>query len=423
MIESLRVMSKRLFRAGAVVALLVFAGRAWPQLIMGQYEDEAPLASWNAPGIALAPSLACGGAGIAAAWDASAVLVNPALSCALPRFTAAVSFSYLSASLMRYSVLNTGVFSTPGPLKDRSYGVDFGGLAVRLGNWAFAASADLAENYGRPLLEYRAEAQGDPVYFIRVEQTGWLRSFNLTVARKISRRLAAGLGFRLLRGKLERTITETFAADGVLIDDGRRQTFSGFCWNAGLTYAFSERVSGGLVFRAPFVKRASSRSLLEYRVPASGTDIAIAADEKDRYEQPWVAGAGVSWRPSENLRVVSDIRFFKWSAYRASYFGEPKVRDFRDVWTGAAGVEYLGSYRLFSRNVRSPLRVGVAVDPQPMKTAKSSYVYLTFGSGLVLGRLRIDVGAAVGRERGSGDGLSARRVAMTLSYDLGSDRP
>ncbi len=417
-------MSKRIIPAGAVIALLIFAGRAWPQLVIGQYEDEAPLAGWNtAPGIALAASLACGGAGIAAAWDASAVLVNPALACALPRFTAAVSASHLSASLMRYSVLNTGVLSTSGPLTDRSYGVDFGGLAVRLGNWAFAASADLAENYGRPPLEYRVEAQGAPVYSIRVEQTGWLRSFNLTAARTISRRLAAGLGFRVLRGELERTIKETFAADGVLIDDDRRQAFSGFCWDAGLTYAFSARLSGGLVFRAPFVKRASSRSLLEYRVPASGTNITIAADEKDRYEQPWVAGAGVSWRPAENLRVVSDVRFFKWSSYKASYFGEPKERDFRDVWTAAAGIEYLGSYRVFGRNVRSPLRVGFALDPQPMKKVNSSYVYVTFGSGLALGRLRIDVAAALGRESGSGDGLSARRAVMTLSYDLGSDRP
>jgi len=416
-------MSKRVFPARVVIALLVFAGRAWPQLVMGQYEDEAPLRSWNTQGIALAPSLACGGAGIAAAWDASAVLVNPALACALPRFTVSVSVSHLSASLMRYSVLNTGVLSTPGPLTDRSYGVDFGGLAVRFGNWAFAASADLAENYGRPLLEYRTEAQGAPVYSIRVEQTGWLRSFNLTAARTISRRLDVGLGFRVLRGELERTIEETFAADGVLIDDGRRQAFSGFCWNAGLTYAFSSRVSGGLVFRAPFVKKASSRSLLEYRVPSSGTNIAIAADEQDRYEQPWVAGAGISWRPTENLRVVSDVRFTKWSSYKATSFGEPKERDFRDVWTAAVGVEYLSSYRMFGRNVRSPLRVGIAFDPQPMKIPNSTYVYLTFGSGLAMGRLRIDVGAAVGRERGSGDGLSARRVAMTLSYDLGSNQP
>jgi long-subunit fatty acid transport protein len=415
-------MNKRLFRAGTIAALLVFAARARPQLVMGQYENEAPLRSWNTAGISLAPSLACGWAGIAAAWDASAVLVNPALACALPRFTASVSASYLSASLMKYSVLNTGVFSSSGPLKDLSYGVDFGGLAVRLGDWAFAVSAGLAENYGRPLLEYQAEDQGVPVYSIRVEQTGWLRSFNLSAARTISRRLAVGLGFRVLRGEIERTIAETFAADGVFVDDGRRQTFSGACWNAGLTYAFSARVSGGLVFQSPFVKKASSRSLLEYRAQAAETDIRISADEKDRYEQPWNAGAGVSWRPAENLRIVSDVRFYKWSSYVASYFGEPEKRDFRDVWTAAAGVEYVGTYRLFGRNVHSPLRIGTALDPQPMRAVDSSYIYFTFGSGLDLGRVRIDIAAALGRERGSGDGLSARRAMITLSYDLGSDR-
>jgi opacity protein-like surface antigen len=416
-------MSKRLVPAAAVAALLAFAGRAWPQLVIGQYEEEAPLRSWNSPGTVLAASLACGGAGIAAGWDASSVLVNPALACSLPRFTASVSASYLSASLMRYSILNTGVLSTPGPVTGRSYGIDFGGLAFRLGKWAFAASADLSENYARPLLEYQAAEGGVQVYSIRAEQTGWLRSFSLTAARMLSGRLSAGLGFRVLRGELERTTAEAFVADGVLIDDGRRQTFSGTSWSAGLTYAFSARVSGGLTFQAPFTLRASSRSLLEYRAPAFGTDIVISADERDRYERPWAAGAGVSWRAAERLRVVADVRFVKWSSYEASYFGEPRTRDFRNVWTAAAGIEYSGSYRLFGRNVQCPLRIGIALDPQPMKAPRSGYTYLTFGSGLVLGRVRLDISAALGRERGSGDGLSARRAVMTLSYDLGSDRP
>ncbi len=417
------VMSKRAFPAWAVVALLALAGRAWPQLVVGQYEDEAPLATWNSPGIALAPSLACGGAGIAAAWDSAAVLVNPALACALPRLTASVSASYLSASLMKFSILNTGVLSTPRPMTDRSYGLDFGGLSVRLGKWALAASTDLSENYGRPLLEYRLEERGSRTYSIMVEQTGWLRGFNLTAARVLSRRFAAGVGVRILRGELDRTTAETFDADGVLIDDGRRQKLSGFSWNAGLTYAFSPRVSGGLVFRAPFVKKASSRSLLGYRAPATGTDITIAGEEKDRYEQPWLAGAGVSWLPAESIRVVADVRFIKWSSYKASYFGEPRTRAFRDVWTAAAGIEYAGSYRMFGRNVPTPIRLGIAVDPQPMKAPRSSYIYLTFGTGLAVGSVRCDIAAAIGREHGSRDGLSASRAVVTLSYDIGTDQP
>ena len=58
-----------------------------------------------------------------------------------------------------------------------------------------------------------------------------------------------------------------------------------------------------------------------------------------------------------------------------------------------------------------------------MTAVRSSYIYLTFGSGLELGRVRIDVAAALGRESGSGDGLSVRRSVITLRYDLGSDRP
>jgi opacity protein-like surface antigen len=260
-------------------------------------------------------------------------------------------------------------------------GVDFGGLAFRLGKWAFAASADLSENYGRPLLEYRAEERGIQVYSIRAEQAGWLRSFNLTAARTISRRLSAGLGFRILKGELERTTAETFAADGVLIDDERRQTLSGTSWSAGLTYAFSGRVSGGLVFQAPFVLRASSRSLLEYRAPEFGTDIAIAADERDRYERPWAAGAGVSWRPAERLRVVSDVRFVKWSSYKASYFGEPRLAVL-NVWTPAWGIEIQASIACSAiMSSHSDRIASITAYEGP----GSTYTYLTFGSGLAMG--------------------------------------
>ena len=49
------------------------------QMDMGQYEDEAPIQTWNTYGIQTAASLGRGGAGFTLAVDSSSSLLNPAL--------------------------------------------------------------------------------------------------------------------------------------------------------------------------------------------------------------------------------------------------------------------------------------------------------------------------------------------------------
>jgi hypothetical protein len=399
--------------------VLLFPCQARPQLILGQYEDEAPVRTWNTLGIELAPSLACGGAQTAAAWDASAALVNPALLCSLPKLTVTANASHTSASMFRYSILNTGVLSTEANLTESVYALDFGGLSFRAGGWAFAFSAALLESYGRPPLDFQAHSQAGVVYTIQAVQSGDLRTFNLSAARRLFRRLTTGLGFNLVSGRLERTISENFIADGMTIEDRKSQNFKGFFMNAGLSLLLSERVSLAVAVRTPYAKTSDSRSLLEYRVPAAHTDIRISASSEDEYRQPWAVGAGASWRPSVDLKVSADLWFFKWSSYSATYFGEEKERSFTDVLRLAAGLEYLSDYHLFGRTLRSPLRIGISYDPQPMKTPRSAYAYITFGTGVAFGRVRVDFAGAIGKESGSGHSLSARRGAITLSYVIG----
>ena len=409
------------FPAACLVPLifLLFPSQVRPQLVLGQYEDEAPVRTWNSLGVELAPSLACGGTRTAAAWDASAALVNPALLCGLPKLTVTASGSRTSASMFRYSILNTGVLSTRENLTEGFTSLDFGGLSFKAGNWAFAFSAALLESYGRPSLDFRADSQAGPVYSIQTAQSGDLRNFNLSAARRLSRRLAAGLGFNLVSGRLERTISENFVADGITIEDRKSQDFKGFFINAGLSLLLSERIGLAVALRTPYARRSDSRSLLEYRVPAASTDIRIPASSEDEYRQPWAVGAGVSWCPSGDLKVSADLWFFNWSSYSAVYFGEEKERDFTDVLRLAAGLEYLSAYRLFGRTLRSPLRVGMSYDPQPMKAPRSAYAYITFGTGIAFGRVRVDFAGAIGKESGSGHSLSARRGAITLTHVIG----
>ncbi len=403
----------------ALLCALLIPRPARAQIVLGQYEDEAPLGSWNSLGPVSGPSLACGGVRIGAAWDFSGAFVNPSLLIGLPRFSASAGGSLLSASLGKFALYNTGVLGGSARLTQNVYALEFGGLSIRTGGWAFAAGAGVMESTDRPRLKYSLSDRGVPVYGIDFEQDGWLRVINLSAARKISRRLALGVGVNAVTGKLDRGLVEEYPADGITILDQRRQDFRGWFANAGLTWEFSDRLSCSAMFRTPCVRKADGRSLLEYSVPSAGTDIRIEAAAADEYRQPWVAGAGFSWRPAGNLRVMTDLAWFNWSSYRMTYFEEERARAFRNVLTFGAGLEYMSTLRLFGRDVRSPLRAGIMVDPQPMRAPHSTYYAFTFGGGFVLGRFRLDLAGAVGAEKGSGDSLGVRRAAVTLTYGVG----
>jgi len=132
-------------------AFLLYPAGASAQLVLGQYEDEAPLGTWNILGAPSAASLGMGGGQCARAWDVTASLVNPALLLTLPRASASVSFSYAGASLFRFSLVNTGVVQSTGNPTVAVIGVDSAGLAARHGPWAFACLVAAPESYGRPV--------------------------------------------------------------------------------------------------------------------------------------------------------------------------------------------------------------------------------------------------------------------------------
>src|SRR4030042_2849915 len=99
------------------------------QLVIGQYEDEAPLRTWNTFGLASASSLGRGETAFALADDCSASLSNPALLAGLPKFTLSLNGSYSRRTLSPYSIVNTGVLATEKNPATGLFAVDFGGLS------------------------------------------------------------------------------------------------------------------------------------------------------------------------------------------------------------------------------------------------------------------------------------------------------
>jgi hypothetical protein len=385
------------------------------QLVIGQYEDEAPLRTWNTFGLPSAPSLGLGGVQFARAWDSSASLANPALLVSLPRYSVTLTGSGTQASLFKYSLVNTGVVASSGNLSARTLGIEFGGLSVRWGPWAFAAASGILEVYARPGVRVQDSSQ---TYELDMSQSGFLRAYHVSAARHITGHLSAGLGLNYVSGRLEREVIEDYLppADPVTITDEKDEKFRGFFINAGMSWELSGRLTVALVVRSPYVKRANARSALRYQAPAGGTDIQIDAEAQNTYRQPWVLGAGWSMRFSQAFSAAADLAYFGWSHYQVAYFDEPLQRLFRNVLKAGAGVEYLAAGRLFGRPVRFPFRLGFSYDPQPMAAPHSAYFSLSLGAGLRMSSVAIDVAGYFGREQGSGNSLSAGKIALTVSY-------
>jgi hypothetical protein len=402
-----------LFPFALLAGFLLFRGAASAQLVLGQYEDEAPLGTWNVFGSPPAPSVGLGGAQFARPWDASSSLANPALLASLPRLSAFLSGSYAAASLFKYSVVNTGVVESAGNPAVGVFGLDGGGLAVRLGPWALALVAAAPESYGRPSI-----AVGEAGYKLTFNQTGYLRIFHAGLARRLPAGWTFGLGLNYAIGRLDRSTVELYGAgaSGITITDDKAESFHGFYVNAGLTWEGTRRLTAAFVVRSPYVRKGPGESLLRYQAPAAGTDIRIAAEAVNAYRQPWVLGAGLSYRLSAAWSLAADASYFGWSRYRVTYFDEPLARPFRNILKAGAGVEYLAPALMYGRSARIPFRLGFAVDPQPMTTVHSSYWALTFGTGLELRSLAVDVSASFGRETGSGRSLRAGKILLSVRY-------
>jgi long-subunit fatty acid transport protein len=385
------------------------------QLVLGQYEDEAPLRTWNIFGNPSAASLALGGVQFARASDNSVSLTNPALLVSLPRYSATLTASYTTASMFKFSLVNTGVVSSRSNITAGFLGIDFGGLALRWKEWAFAFASSVLEIYGRPEVSVM---DVNSLYELSLIQEGFLRSFHLGLARHVAGGFSAGLGINVVTGHLRRTLVEQEPQPTGTITrtDDKEESYRGFFLNGGISWDISGRLTAALVFRTPYDKKAKASSLLRYEAPAGGTDIQISAEATNEYRQPWVLGTGWSYRPAERWAVSADLAFFQWSRYRVTYFDEPRDRPFRDTLKAGAGVEYAAPGRLFGTRVVIPFRVGVCYDPQPMKEPRSSYLTFSAGLGFRLAFLAADLAGFLGRESGSGNGLHAGKVALTVTY-------
>jgi len=398
---------------GAVLFFLL-PNAAWPQLVVGQYEDEAPMRTWNNIGVLTTPAVSMGETQFTLARDCSVGLTNPALLSRLPKFTIAVNGAVTGASFFRYSLVNTGALTSQENISLYILALDYLGASYSFKGWTIALNFAILEYYYRPGVRLESKYEGQTYHTLDFNQDGALSVVNFSLARKIGDKISLGLGINFVRGWLEKTVDEQFVLDDFLLKDAVKHDFTGFYVNGGMAYDATDKLTLGAMFRMPYTKKSDSESRRLFQ--SSAVSISSDANAKNSSEQPLVIGMGLSYAWTENFRTAADLTFFNWSSYEAVSFGEELERDFKNILKFGVGSEYWGSFRLFGKRVSAPLRIGFTFDPQPVRDPSVHYLYLTFGTGLHAGRFAVDLGAMLGKEYGSGDNLSAHKIVLTISY-------
>jgi long-subunit fatty acid transport protein len=391
--------------------VLCFA-QARAQLVIGQYEDEAPMRTWNTFGLPGAAEIGLAGTQFTLASDTTALFANPALMTRLPRLSVTVSGASTTADFYRYSLVNTGVVSSSANLPLGIYALESAAVSFRLGAWAVGVGYGLQDVYDRPPVNINYIT-----YELTFAQTGTLNVLNFSLARAFGRHVSAGIGFNVLSGKLTRSMFERYGSGYETITDDITQDFKGSYFNGGLFFDVVDSFHVSLVFRAPYIKKADSRSVLSH-IGGSGRNIVIEATAQDEYQEPLAAGLGLSYAFQPNWHVVGDLSYFNWSRYKVVSFDEPLARNFRDCLRASLGMEYFASFTFAGQEFTLPVRAGIALDQQPMKDPRSAYVLYSLGMGLRWKHAFLDAGVLVGRESGSGRSLAAKKAVLSLGMTI-----
>lgn len=397
-----------------IILLLIPFSSGWAQVVIGQYVDEAPVRSWNNIGILTAPALGLGETQFTLAHDSSVALTNPALLSRLLKFTVSLNGSVTRAAFLKYSLINTGAVTTSGTVDLAIIALDYAGASIRYRGFTLALSFGILEYYYRPGVRVESNYEGQLYQTLEFDQDGALRTINFALAYKITERLSAGLGANFIKGILEKSVEEKYYFPAIIQEDKDSHDYSGFYVNGGVAFDVSEKLTLAAMFRTPYTKKDKSESLIRYE--SRTIEITTESKADNTYKQPLVVGLGANYELSKSLAVAVDLTYFDWSSYAVNYFEEELDRDFRDIVKASAGAEYWGTFQLFGKEWLYPLRIGFNYDPQPMKDPNIYYLYLSVGSGFRVGRFSLDLSGMFGKEYGSGDGLNAQKVVLTLSY-------
>ncbi|MBT7846058.1 MAG: hypothetical protein HN742_29570 [Lentisphaerae bacterium] len=285
---------------------------------------------------------------------------------------------------------------------------------------------------GKDLYFHHEEVSGFGAPFMDIndiwmKQDGELTSLSPAFGVDVTDRLALGIAVNIWNhgvtgaSKFRREVYQElrWGADGFFwvqetpsIFTSTYEVEKGYSVAIGALYRLSEEWTFGAVAKPAYKLRLDrdDRANLLYE------------DLDDVLEFPWVAGAGVAWRPSDTLTLSSDVTWTQWSEYTLyddRYLEEENPRnplnsghsiseaECDDVFTCRFGMEYL----IVREESVVPLRCGLAYDPGPAIDQIDEYYTASVGIGYQRGRFMADL--AYELRWGDDTGTSIRGVSAS----------
>jgi len=383
------------------------------QLSPEQYLEESPLGSWNNFGADSAPSLGAGLRQIVLLNSGASLLGNPAaLAAGSSGSVLDFSFRFQQARLYKFWMVNTGVLSTTGNLNCLTAGLSYAGFSGRIKGWTLAGAYAQTENYSRPQIDYSLSRDGLLYEQLLLSQTGRQEVYAVGLARSLGRRLSFGLTLAVLNGYLRRNFVEILWVDNVNLKDVRNQKISGRYLVFGLLYQFNEKLALGWSLIPPYTRKFQGTSLSAFY--SEETQVEIPGAGNDRVRMPLITGLGAFYKISAALDISAEAIYFGWKSYTFNYFGETLERNFKNILRLSSGLSYKSTFRFLRKQWEAPYYAGIMIDPQPMTDVRSTYYYLTFGSGMGNADFLLILSTAIGLEKGSGHNLTNQKVCLSL---------
>lgn len=266
----------------------------------------------------------------------------------------------------------------------------------------------------------RYDNTGDLQTLREFETLGGFDVIALASGLQVSRQLRLGLALnRWLDGY-------SYTFERVSGNPARQSTqfeLSGWNINAGLIWSPFEALNLGAVYKSAFTADVDmNRSRVDYE-PGSGVVISGNSFRSDamsdpiRLDVPAAFGVGASWRPRSPLTLSADYTRTDWSQGRIyNYFTLPRtgtpmppedvfpVLPYPTLTPGGTqgdaeqfrtGFEYV----VIKRDLKWPIRFGYFADRQlekrfnedEMREKRPTYHGFTAGTGLIMGRVLVDV--------------------------------
>jgi hypothetical protein len=352
------------------------------------HRDELPVISWN--GVVLYDARSSAAAGISVfGSDTETAIANPALLVKADSILIGTSYALTGITAYQYQTMNTGVYYSPDRLYE--FNNNFSALSATAYFGDINASAGFYKKELFDLPGFDAIGTG---YSASAVFSGYENAYYLAASCDLSH-LAFGAKITWVKGSRSASLNEIYDS-AVVIGQNEVYNFDYFIISLGLAWKAAENINLSAVIDYPLTSTQDSeysRTFDAYITGGAHID-ETNTSQNDLYRPSKITAAALltpfadsSGKDGSGMAIGLEITHTFWNSYRYFTFGDEFTRAFNDTTTLAAGLELPIKCRGFNLAIRG----GYRFDPQPVPEPDTTLHWLTFGVGISIWNINLDV--------------------------------